>query len=275
MDWDEPAVRAAAARLRLAADPRRRRQGAGALMGRGPGSSLEFHDYRDYQPGDDTRYLDASVYARSGQLVLRRHRQEVHPRLEVLLDASASMAASPAKRGLATGISALLLTLAEIGGTRPRLWLLGQRHQRPPEWRPALRAAGCGGGLDPLAAIELGAGSERLLVSDGLWPGGGQAALPRLAAGAGRICLIQVIDADEVDPQPSGPSRLDDREGGSADLIADDDACAAYRARFARHQDGWRSALAGRGSGLITCPVADGWDAALKTLLMAGVLEGR
>lgn len=275
MDWDEAAVRSAVARLRLAADPRRRRQGAGALLGRGPGASLEFHDYRDYQPGDDTRHLDAAVFARSGQLVLRRHRQEVHPRLEVLLDASASMAANPAKARLAAGLAALLLGLAEAGGARPRLWLLGERHRRPPEWRPGLRAAVCQGGLDPAAAIELGAGSERLLVSDGLWPGGGQAALRRLAAGAGRLCLIQVLTEDELDPQPSGPSRLDDCEGGSADLVADAEACAAYRARLSRHQDGWRSALAGRGAGLVACAVEEGWDAALRSLLTAGIVVGR
>jgi hypothetical protein len=68
---------------------------------------------------------------------------------------------------------------------------------------------------------------------------------------------------------------LIDAEAGHADLVVDDAACAAYRERLARHQDGWRTALAGRGPGLITCRVEDGFAAAERALLTAGLVEGR
>src|SRR4051812_27231351 len=120
--WDEAQVADAARRVRLSVDPRRRRHGQGVRLGAGPGASLEFHDHRPYVAGDDPRHLDWGVYARSEQLVLRRHRQEVSPRVEVILDLSASMAATPAKCSLATAIAALVMTLAEADGARPTLW---------------------------------------------------------------------------------------------------------------------------------------------------------
>jgi len=54
----------AAAGLRYAlAMPRRAAGTAGAVMGQRAGSSLEFRDYREYQPGDDLRHVDWSAYA--------------------------------------------------------------------------------------------------------------------------------------------------------------------------------------------------------------------
>jgi uncharacterized protein (DUF58 family) len=272
--FDAALVQSAAARLRLGADPRRR-LGQGAWLGRGPGASLEFHDHRDYQPGDDTRHVDWAVFARSGNLVIRRHRQEVQPLLEVLLDNSASMATHAGKAGLAATLAALLLTLAEAAGAKPRLWLLGAPHRRVPAWRPALSAWQPTGGLDTAAPIDLAPAGERILISDGLWPAGGAAGVRRFGHGAGRLCLVQVLGSDDGAPHPSGASRLVDVESGHADLVVDEAACAAYRARFARHQDGWRTALSGRGAGLVTCHVEAGFVAAERALLAAGIVGMR
>jgi uncharacterized protein (DUF58 family) len=40
------------------------------------GSGVEFADHRDYQPGDDFRYLDWNVYQRFGRLLLRLYEEE-------------------------------------------------------------------------------------------------------------------------------------------------------------------------------------------------------
>ncbi len=74
----------------------------------------------------------------------------------------------------------------------------------------------------------------------------------RLGAGAGRICLLQVMTPDELAPSAIGAARLEDIEGGHAELVVDGAAVAAYRERLARHQDGWRAALSGRGAGVVT-----------------------
>jgi uncharacterized protein (DUF58 family) len=276
--WDEAGVAAAARRLRLCADPRRRRHGSGTRLGSGPGASLEFHDHRAFVPGDDLRHLDWGVYARSDQLVLRRHRQEVSPRLEIALDGSASMAISPAKCALATALAALLTTLAEADGARPLLWWLAAGVRRlGPDWRAALRDQQAGGqaGLEARPLPPFAAGGDRILVSDGLCPSGGAQAVRALGQGAGRICLVQVLTRDEREPPAAGAVRLRDVEGGESDVLLDAAACAAYRLRLARHQGEWQAALAGRGAGLVTCAAEDGLEPALRALLAAGVVEAR
>lgn len=274
-DWDATAVAATARRLRLDLDARRRRLGLGTRLGAGAGSSLEFHDHRPYAPGDDPRHLDWGVYARSDQLVIRRHRQEVSPRLELLLDLSASMAAHPAKLALATALAALLATLARADGARPSLWLAGGSWRKADgDWQAALRAAGAAGaaGLEALPGPSLAAGADRVLISDGLCPGGAGPLLRRLGAAAGRICLVQVLARSELDPPEMGAVRLEDVEGGAEDLILDRDTCDAYRSRLARHQAGWSEALAGRGAGLVTVCADDGLPEAVRHLLSSGVV---
>ena len=72
--------------------PRRAlRGGAGAQLGPRAGESLEFHDYRDYTPGDDLRNLDWNVLARSDREVIKVRREEIAPIIEVVRDRSASM----------------------------------------------------------------------------------------------------------------------------------------------------------------------------------------
>ncbi|MBA2480654.1 MAG: DUF58 domain-containing protein, partial [Planctomycetes bacterium] len=221
--WDETQVAAAARRVRLSVDPRRRRHGQGVRLGAGPGASLEFHDHRPYVPGDDPRHLDWGVYARSEQLVLRRHRQEVSPRVEVILDGSASMAITPGKLALATAVAALVMTLAESDGARPTLWWCAEtsrRLGRGNDWRTALRLSAATGaaGLESRPAPALSPGAERIIVSDGFCPGGGAAAVRTLGGGAGRICLLQIVTRDELAPSELGAVRLEDVEGGDADV---------------------------------------------------------
>jgi len=55
------------------------------------GFSVEFSDYRNYQPGDDLRHLDWRLYARSDRLCIKRYMQETNLRFYVVCDTSASM----------------------------------------------------------------------------------------------------------------------------------------------------------------------------------------
>lgn len=280
MEWDEAYVERMRGGLRLAVDPRQRRHGSGSRMGRGPGASLEFHDHRSYVPGDDPRHIDWRVLARTDTYVIRRYRQEVSPRVEVLLDVSASMAVDPAKAQLATTVAALLVELARSSGSRPAIWALGERPDRldpggAEAWRTALRRVSSRGavGLSCPPVPGLSAGADRYLVSDGLCPDGGRQVVDRLGGGAGRICLVQVLTRTERDPQALGPVRLVDVEGGMRDLVHDEALCHAYKERLARHQAGWQAALNGRGAGLIGCHVEDGPEGAVRQLLRHGVVE--
>ena len=55
------------------------------------GSSVEFADYRDYQLGDDFRFVDWNIYARLNKLFLKTFVEEENIFIHVLLDVSPSM----------------------------------------------------------------------------------------------------------------------------------------------------------------------------------------
>src|SRR3989338_8059066 len=102
------------------------------------GFSVEFAEHRPYQPGDELRYLDWKMLARSDRLVVKQYEEETNLRAMIVLDASRSMgwvgggtAAEPAlyrvtdllrRRGLVLFISDLLLD--------PKLALLALRYLR-------------------------------------------------------------------------------------------------------------------------------------------------
>lgn len=56
------------------------------------GFSVEFADHREYVPGDDLKYLDWALYARTDHYYVKRFEEETNLRCVILLDRSASMA---------------------------------------------------------------------------------------------------------------------------------------------------------------------------------------
>jgi len=55
------------------------------------GFSVEFAEHREYVPGDDPRYVDWALYARTDHHYIKRFEEETNLRCYLLLDASASM----------------------------------------------------------------------------------------------------------------------------------------------------------------------------------------
>ena len=70
-------------------------RGPGARSGerrsRKRGGGLEFSEHRDYEPGDDLRFVDWNVFARLDRLVTKVFIEEEDLTVALLLDASASM----------------------------------------------------------------------------------------------------------------------------------------------------------------------------------------
>ena len=56
------------------------------------GGGIEFSDHREYSHGDDLRYVDWNVYARYGDVLLKRFQEEEDLHVYLLLDVSKSMA---------------------------------------------------------------------------------------------------------------------------------------------------------------------------------------
>ena len=55
------------------------------------GFSVEFAEHREYVPGDDPRYIDWALFARTDHHYIKRYEEETNLRCYLLLDASASM----------------------------------------------------------------------------------------------------------------------------------------------------------------------------------------
>jgi uncharacterized protein (DUF58 family) len=55
------------------------------------GFSVEFAEHREYVPGDDLRYLDWALYARTDHYYIKRFEEETNLRCTIVLDCSASM----------------------------------------------------------------------------------------------------------------------------------------------------------------------------------------
>ena len=95
------------------------------------GFSVEFADYRPYQAGDDLRFVDWKIAARSDRWVVRQYEEETNLRATIVLDVSRSMAWSGAQlRSLGNAVPADRLTklaYAEILTASLALLLLRQR----------------------------------------------------------------------------------------------------------------------------------------------------
>jgi len=77
------------------------------------GSGIEFSDHREYAQGDDFRYLDWNVYARHGDLLLKRFQEEQDLNVYLMLDCSRSMGfGDPPKFDLARHLIAALAYIA-------------------------------------------------------------------------------------------------------------------------------------------------------------------
>jgi uncharacterized protein (DUF58 family) len=73
------------------------------------GSSVEFADYRDYQLGDDFRFIDWNIYARLDRLFLKTFVEEENIYIHILLDVSLSMTfGTPSKLEYGKRVAAVL-----------------------------------------------------------------------------------------------------------------------------------------------------------------------
>ncbi len=233
----------------------------GERLARGTGSSLEFADRREYVAGDDVRHLDWGAYARTDQWMVRVYAREVAPRLDVLVDLSASMGiaeaagrpegpatARPVKAGAALDLASFALGSARAAGLSVQLIALGDAPRRVPldeldqgglsfaSRRPLPEVLREGGSL-------LRAGSQRLLISDLLVEQPPDRWLRLLARGAGRVEVVQLLSAWERAPEVGGAWRLEDVESGaSRDLVLDRSVVEAYLERLRELTSGVRDA---------------------------------
>jgi uncharacterized protein (DUF58 family) len=225
------------------------------------GTSLDFADFRSYQPGDDFRTIDWGIYGRLDKLVVRLYAEEEDLTIHLLLDSSASMSyGSPPKIDYARRLAAALGyvgigSLDRVGVTTFGTGLaagpaaaLAPRRGRTQlfhmlEYMSALRPSGgtnIGRSLEEYARRSRSPGLA-IVISDLLDEtrsgsagalDGYKRGLQALAFHDFEVVLVHVLDRDEIGPGEQGALRLTDMETGQVlPLYVDRQLLAAYRAR--------------------------------------------
>jgi uncharacterized protein (DUF58 family) len=253
----------------------------GEVRASSAGASLELHDFRTYQPGDDLRQVDWNAVARTGEIILRVRQDEVSPRVEVLVDASRSMALSPAKEARAREVALLSVEVGALQGLTPTLLTTSARPERAqgPVCRTALRASAFDAKDDLGAALgrmpPLRPCGLRVVVSDFLFEADLAGLMARLARGASALFLVQVLDAEDLDPSGGEGARLVDAESGAAlEELLTEEVLAAYSRRFTEHQRALRAAAARAKATLVTVPAPERLSALVRGPLRPLFLSG-
>lgn len=205
-----------------------RRRLAGELVGghRSPqyGSSLDFADFREYQPGDDFRRIDYLTLARLDQLLIRLYDAEDDLTVRIIIDTSASMALDgKLKRAveLAAAVGFIALTRrdrVEVHvADRPVARFNGRTAVAPMfDHLDSLTASGSGS-LAQTAAQVLGRqryAGMTVLCSD-LLEADWDVAINRLPARGAELTVLHVLGAGELTPEELGDVDLVDSESGA------------------------------------------------------------
>jgi uncharacterized protein (DUF58 family) len=249
--------------------------GSGSRSGRRAGSSIDFQDYRDYQPGDDLRFIDWSIYARTDRLTIKLYREEVAPHLDLILDGSRSMnLEETAKARAAAQLTALLATSAANAQCTRAVWLSGEGFHRLPndslppsawdklEWE-SKRTPEQSFEILPPKFRRLGV---RVLVSDLLWPGEPLQILRRMRDGAAALFVIQLLARDDANPPEHGNLRVVDSEtGDESEIYIDSTIAKQYTDNLAQLQQSWADACRQCGAQMTTL-VAENLENSLSEL---------
>ena len=270
----------AAALLRL---PWRRnawRGPSGEWSGVGLGNSVDFQDHRPFSPGDDLRYVNWAAYARTDTLMLKVHRHEAAPAVDLVCDVSASMWLGEAKARRSAELMLFALESAERHAGGVRCYAVSGKTATPLEAaalrRGALPATEPSGESPAFDRVPWRAEALRVLVSDLLFPPAAGAAWTRRLGGPRGLGLVLVPwSAEEATPDWDGRVDFEDCESAARrEQRVDADLLARYRAAYARHIAGWREAFRRAGVLLARVPAEPDLIAALNSeALPAGAIE--
>jgi uncharacterized protein (DUF58 family) len=233
------------------------------------GFSVEFAEHRMYQPGDEPRYLDWRLLARSDRLYVKQFEEETNLRAMLVLDASRSMewSGAPATRltkrayadRLLAALALVLLRQRDATGlitfddTVRRVVPPRARHT---QWHLLLRElAGTPGGGGTAAEPALRRVVEQLrrrglvvFVSDLLFdPPLALTALRFLRHRGHQVLVLHIMDPDEVELVGPAEARYEDPESRQAVVLRPADWAEAYSKTVKAAVAEWRSACRRRG----------------------------
>ena len=258
------------------------------------GFSVEFSEYREYTPGDDPRYLDWRLFARSDRYYIKRFEDETNLRCHLLVDASRSMgfgSLEHTKAEYAKTVAATLAYFLSLQRDAVGAVTFDERitEYLPPRFRPghlhrlmlALDQPLSGRSTDLAQPLERVAElvTKRgliVLLSDLLAPlDAWQLRLGYLRSRGHEIVVFRVLDPEEVDFRFERPSMFQDLETGREMYVDPDSIRETYLRRFREHREGVRTACSHLGIDLYELTSDRPLELALFDFLNARLRRGR
>ncbi len=254
------------------------------------GSGIEFSDHREYTHGDDLRYLDWNIYARHGDLLLKRFQEEQDLHVYLMLDCSRSMAfGDPAKFDLARQLTAALAYIAladqdRIGVVAFADGILSEF----PVTRGKARILTLMKFLENLPSTgqetNLGRAVQGLLhrgtrtglavvISDLFDEHGFQSGLDQLRARRFDSHVLQLHDPKEADPSLLGDVEFVDIETESVRMVTvTEKNVKTYKRLFQQHQQAVRDYCTNYGLGCTQSPSIVPFDQLVLSMMRASAV---
>ena len=218
------------------------------------GFSVEFSEYREYLPGDDLRFLDWRVFARTDRFYIKRFEDETNLRCELLLDTSRSMgfgSGTFSKLDYARTLAATIAYFLSLQRDAVGLRTFDERivETLPARYRPghlnrlllALERTPAGEGTDLSLPLEEVAATVTkrgmiVLISDLLAPLDKlEKSLGYLRSRGQEVILLRVLDPAEVDFSFDSPTMFHDVESGQQRYVDPRSVRDEYQTRFQEH----------------------------------------
>ena len=265
------------------------------------GSSIEFAQHREYVPGDDPRFLDEKIFAKSDRLVVKEFVEETNFACHLLVDCSASMGFGTIGR-LASGKHRSKLVYASWCAAALAYLVLRQRdtaglvlfdekpRDKVPPGNGAAQAAAILGLLEqaePKGETQVGdcldwiVGRLRqrgivCIFSDFFdEPTRIMEGVRRLRIAGHEPILFQVLDPRELDFEFTGHLRLDALEGAGQVKVDAKSIQQAYQEEVERHRDELRSQCRSIGVDLVELTTDMPLDVALSAYLSTRMARAR
>lgn len=230
------------------------------------GSSCEFADHRDYQPGDDVTKIDWNIYGRTEILSLKRYLDERQLHTRIYIDISRSMDFEEGRKSaLALEIAATVAYLSVCELDRVSIYTVQESHVeeiisgmagREQFFRQIGRLNDITFGGDcmiseGLLPTKVGYGDGlTVIISDFLTDHDYETAIDLLVDKKRDLLCIQTLTTAEINPQIRGKNHLFDAEDSSRHYRKkiDRDVIAAYRKAVKYVEDRLRNYCNARGA---------------------------
>jgi uncharacterized protein (DUF58 family) len=251
------------------------------------GFSQEFAEYRTYNEGDDPRFIDWNVYARSDKMYIKRFLGETNSHLMLLLDASASMGfGGPPVTKLRYGqyLAASLAYLASRQHDAVGCMIFDEEVR---DFRaPSSRAGKLQSVLHCIDSAKARTGTKFdkpfdkfheqsirrglvAVISDFYCDTEHLLESVRPLAWQGQdVVLFQVLDDQELRPEFAANVLLEDLESGEAVEVAPEFMRDDYPERMQTHIDDLSRAASGIGADHVLVNTRDSLDLALRNYLL-------